>query len=172
MDDRLVNRNDKGARSSRGDERVSTESALASSEARRKMFREFAQEALPSPPPMPGWHYLWLSTTNQYDPIHKRLRMGYELVKAEELPGFESYKVGNGQFEGCVSVNEMILAKIPDEVYQDIMAVYHHELPMEEEERLRTNAIETLRDSNGRQLGEKLGEFASGPEKVRKPVFN
>lgn len=171
MDDRIVNKKTDN-RSDRGDNRATPETLMVSSEERRKMFREFTSEALPTPPACPGWHYLWLSTTNQYDPIHKRLRMGYELVKADEIPGFKSYKVGAGEFEGFISVNEMILAKIPEDVYYDIMSYLHHEKPLEEEDRLRTNAIEHLQDSNGRPLGEKLGEFASGRASVGKPVFN
>ena len=94
MDDRLKKNTRAGreSRSSEDDSRKAPEEKFVSSEERRRAFRsEWLQEALPTPPEIPGFHLCWLSTTNQYDPIHKRLRMGYELVKAAEVSGFEAY---------------------------------------------------------------------------------
>lgn len=105
---------------------------------RAEMLRnEFAQEALPSPPKLPGWHLCWLSTTNSYDPIHKRIRVGYQPVKASELVGFDEYNVREGEWAGCVSCNEMVLFKIPEDVYQEIMKLFHHDMPMEEEAKIK-----------------------------------
>ena len=54
------------------------------------MFRdEFMQESLPKVPDDPNWHYCWLSTTNAYDTIHKRMRLGYAAVTTDDLQGFE-----------------------------------------------------------------------------------
>ena len=170
-DDRIRN-----SRATEDRSRVAATEVLSSSSERKKMFREFIQEALPTPPKKDGWHYVWLSTTNQYDPIYKRMRMGYEAVKAEELPGYENYRVKSGEFEGLISVNEMVLFKIPSEYYQEIMEEYHHNMPLEEEERLKTNAQGSEVDSKGKRLG----EFDRDDEGLRslhqvprtKPVFN
>lgn len=171
MDER-IKRTD--SRKTEDQARLGADSATVSSSERRKMFREFIQEALPTPPAVPGWHFVWLSTTNQYDPIYKRQRMGYESVKAEELPGYENYRVKSGEFEGLISVNEMILFKIPADYYQEIMEEYHHIMPMEEEERLKSNAIGGEQDSHGRKLGgfDKDDEgFRSMNKPIAPPVF-
>ena len=103
---------------------------------RLEAFRDkWANSALPeiSKDAIPGFHLCWLSTTNQYDSIDKRLALGYEPVKAAELgKGFESLgKMSSGKFEGCVSCNEMVLFKIPEEVYQEVMKMLHLEDPLE-----------------------------------------
>ena len=86
-DERLKKDTVAGGRDSRASEdraRSSADTSLASSQERRKMFRsEWIQESLPKPPEIPGFHLCWLSTTNGYDPIHKRVRMGYEPVRVE-----------------------------------------------------------------------------------------
>ena len=97
MDDRLK-KNTKAGRESRGDSdlnRSNPADGMVSAEERRRMFRsEWFQEALPTLPEIPGFHTCWLSTTNQYDPIHKRLRMGYTPVTPQDLPdGYDHLKM-------------------------------------------------------------------------------
>lgn len=172
MDERIKKTPDSN-RAARADSRTGADESLNSSQERRRMFREFSQEALPTPPSIPGWHFIWLSTTNQYDPIYKRMRMGYEPVKAEELPGYEHLRVKSGEHEGLISINEMILFKIPQEIYQEIMEEYHYNMPLEEEERLRANATPNDRDSNGKALGVVEGDgFSSLGSRTKPPVFS
>lgn len=110
----------------------------------------------------PDMHYCWLSTTNQTDPIYQRLRMGYELVKAEELPDMATqHRIDSGEFEGCISVREMILSKIHVELYRELMLINHHERPLQEEERMERKAILQMEDSEGNQLG-KLDDGDTG----------
>lgn len=175
MDERLVKKNDESSRNSRNNVRTTAEDQLSTSKERRRMFKEFSQEALPTPPARPGWHYVWLSTTNQYDPIYKRLRMGYVPVKAEEIPDFDHYRVKSGEYEGCISMNEMILFQIPQEIYQEIMEEYHHYRPMEEEERIKVNAVDSLKDSRGKKLGDFDQDddgFRNLSSNTKPPVFN
>jgi hypothetical protein len=177
MDERIKRTPDSSRESRKVEDqsRAGATEVLSGAAERRKMFRDFIQEALPAPPSIPGWHYVWLSTTNQYDPIYKRTRMGYEPVKAEELPGYENYRVKSGEFEGVISVNEMVLFKIPQEYYQEIMEEYHHNMPNEEEDRLKSNAVGQESDSNGRRLGgfDKDDEgFRSMSRSSPAPVFN
>lgn len=139
---------------------------------RMKMIRsEWDQNVLPQVPQTPGWHYCWLSTTNATDPIYKRMQRGYEPVRASDIPGFAQYKVTQGEFEGCVACNEMLLFKIPEELYQEIMAYFHYEKPMDEEELIRANAESNNQDSNGRKLGEVEG-FDNLARKVRPTSFS
>jgi hypothetical protein len=176
-DDRLKKDLSAGGRESRATQDSSRGSAteeLASAQERRRMFRsEWIQESLPTPPAIPGFHVCWLSTTNGYDPIHKRLRMGYQPVQIEEVPGFENYKVKAGEHTGFVACNEMLLYKIPEEVYQDIMAELHHYAPQEEADKIRVQAEQAVgRDSKGRPLGMIEGEGISELDKPKPvPVF-
>lgn len=172
MDERIKKSADAN-RGTRVETRTAADTTLTSSQERRKMFREFSQEALPTPPAIPGWHFIWLSTTNQYDPIYKRMRMGYEPVKADEIPGFEHLRVKSGDNEGLISINEMLLFKIPQEIYQEIMEEYHHNMPLEEEQMLRNNALSSERDSHGKQLGSVEGEgYAHMGVPMQVPLFS
>jgi hypothetical protein len=154
--------------------RAAPEDNFISNEERRRAFRsEWAQEALPNPPEIPGYHLCWLSTTNQYDPIHKRTRMGYTPVKAEEIPGFENYKVGGAEQEGLICVNEMVLYKMPQDLYQEMMVEMHHYAPMDEEEKIQVDQDQLLnaRDSNGRRLGMVEGEGMNFNKPTQIPIF-
>lgn len=157
MDDRL-RKNTRAGRENRAaqdESRQAPESKFALSEERRKMFRsEWLQEALPTPPEIPGYHLCWLSSNNSYDPIHKRMRLGYEPVKADELPGFEHLKVKAGEHVGFVACNEMLLFKLPMDIYQEMMYELHHRLPLEEQEKIKVQQDQLLqsRDKNGRSL--------------------
>ena len=103
---------------------------------RLEAFRDkWSNTALPDIPKglIPGMHLCWLSTTNQYDSIDKRIALGYEPVKAAELgKGFENLgKMSSGKFEGCVSCNEMVLFQLPEDIYQEVMKMLHLEDPLE-----------------------------------------
>jgi len=137
---------------------------------------EWTQSALPKVPELPGWHLCWLSTTNSYDSIDKRMRLGYVPVMADEFPGFDNYRVKAGEQTGFIACNEMVLYKLPMEIYQEAMLQMHHELPMDEADKVRLQ-VEQLqgsgRDSNGKSLvnveGEGFGEFDRN--NVKLPVF-
>lgn len=169
-----------GGRNDRASEdasRAAPETKFVSSHERRKMWSdEFNQSALPNVKPMPGWHLIWLSTTNTYDTIDKRVRLGYIPVKADELEGFDNYRVKAGEHVGYVSCNEMLLFKLPMDVYQDVMAQLHYEAPQEEADKVRVQLenLQGQRDSNGKSLvrveGEGLGKFEQS-QSNRAPIF-
>jgi hypothetical protein len=135
---------------------------------------EWTQSALPKVPDIPGWHLCWLSTTNGYDSIDKRMRLGYVPVRADELPGFDNYRVKAGEDIGFIACNEMRLYKLPMELYQEVMTEMHHEAPKEEADKVQVQ-IEQLqgnRDSSGRSLGSVEGEgFGNLNRNVPAPVF-
>ena len=179
MDSRLKKSLNAGGRETRASEdasRAAPEEKFMSAQERRKMFSdEWTQSALPKLPEMPGWHLCWLSTTNSYDSIDKRIRLGYVPVKTEEIPGFENFRVKAGEHAGFIACNEMLLFKIPMEVYQDIMLHMHHEKPMEESEKIRVQLenLQGARDSSGRSLGQVEGEgFGEIERSVPTPVFH
>lgn len=156
-------------------DRVQNDGSALTAEQRRRLLRqEWVQTILPQLPELPGFHMCWVSTTNATDPVHKRIQLGYTPVKASELLGFDQYKVADGgQFEGCIACNEMLLFKIPMEIYQDIMTIYHHDIPLEQEQSIRERVYGSKEiDSNGRNLSEVEGDFNQlGRATSRTPTF-
>ena len=138
-----------------------TKERLASIDPDAKLKRERAEafrdrwqnSALPDLPEglVPGFHLCWLSTTNGYDSIDKRMTLGYEPVKASELGnGFENLgKMSSGKFEGCVSCNEMVLFKLPEELYQEVMRMMHLEDPLEHQRNITAAVRNTAQEGKG-----------------------
>jgi len=165
----------RGSRDGADSDRVHNDGSALSAEERRRMLRqEWVQEVLPTPPKMEGFHCCWLSTTNSTDPIYKRVQRGYIPVKASEVPGFGSqFTAQGGEFDGCVVCNEMLLFKIPVQLYNDLMTIYHHEMPLEQEASIRENVNSRAdEDSNGRRLAQIEGDFQNlGRGANRDPSF-
>ncbi len=179
METRLKKSLNAGGREDRSSEdasRSAPEEKFISTQERRKMWsEEWTQSALPKLPNMDGWHLCWLSTTNSYDSIDKRIRLGYVPVKSDELPDFENYKVKSGEHVGYISCNEMLLFKLPMDIYQEVMTEMHHDQPREQAEKIKIQQ-ENLqgRDSSGKPLlmveGEGFGTIEQQPNKL--PVFS
>lgn len=149
-------------------------SSLTAAERRRLIRQDWVQEVLPTPPIIEGMHCCWLSTTNSTDPIYKRIQRGYTPVKASEVPSFGTqYTMTDGEFNGCIACNEMLLFKIPLEMYNDLMTIYHHDLPMEQEASIRENVhSRQQQDSEGRGLMQVEGDFNNlGRGTGRTPTF-
>jgi hypothetical protein len=106
---------------------------------RLEFFRDSLQQSvLPDLPPIPGYHLCWLSTTNPRDTIAWRMRLGYTLIRVEDLPGWNggsSTKVGD--ISGVISINEMVAAKLPLRLYNQYMKEVGEVMPRSEEEKLR-----------------------------------
>jgi hypothetical protein len=172
MDSRLKKSLSAGGRETRASldrSRDAPEDSFVSADERRKMWKdEWTQSALPNVPEIPGWHVCWLSTTNSYDSIDKRIRLGYVPVQADELPEMKNSRVKAGEHVGFIACNEMLLYKIPMELYQDVMAHFHHEAPLEEANKIRLQAERIQgRDSSGRSLGQVEGD---GLGDIDKPI--
>lgn len=176
-DPRLKKDDADGARGDRGSAdmlREQTDGTIRDKMAQfKENFRnEWSASALPTPPEIPGYHLCWLSTTNSYDPIYKRLRLGYEPVKSSEMPGFEHYKMNSGEYEGMVGCNEMVLFKLPLELYQFFMNQFHHQKPLEEESMLKQNPA--LLDKNAEAVVDRDAEdngFGTIARDDRAPKF-
>jgi len=104
---------------------------------RLEMFRQqLFNDALPDLPNIPGYHTCWLTTTNPRDPIHRRMQLGYEPLKASDVPGMEYATLKTGEWAGLIGVNEMVAFKLPLSLYQAFMREAHHDAPMREEHKL------------------------------------
>lgn len=176
-DDRLKKNSGTITRGSRDDadsSRVKQDGSALSAEERRRLLRnEWVQEVLPKPPEKEGWHRCWLSTTNSTDPIYKRIQRGYSPVKASEVPGFGAqFMAVGGEYDGCVSCNEMLLFQIPVQLYQDLMTIYHHDMPIEQEASIRESVSRRdEEDSNGRSLAQVEGDFNNLGRGASQPQF-
>jgi len=113
-----------------------TERVISDDERLDEFRKSFFQSVLPDLPPIDGYHVCWLTTTNPRDSIPMRVRLGYEPVKAEDIPGWEHACLKTGDYAGCVGVNEMIAFKLPMSLYEKYMYEAHHLQPLYEEEKL------------------------------------
>jgi hypothetical protein len=180
MEQRLKKSITAGGRHTRASEdhsRLPAEESFASTQDIDQMWSdEWTQSALPKVPDIPGFHLCWLSTTNSYDTIDKRIRLGYTPVLADELPGFENYRVKAGEHVGHISCNEMLLFKIPMDLYQRVMTHFHYQKPMEATQAImeRMEELQQGVDSSGHRLlkteGEGFGNVAKSSVN-RPPVF-
>jgi hypothetical protein len=128
-------------------DRAATESRELSDDARVEMFRQqFIQAALPDLPKIPGYHTCWLTTTNPRDSIQSRIRLGYEPIKPEEVPGREYVSIKTGEWTGFVGVNEMLAFKLPMSLYHRYMNEAHHDAPAREDEKL-TAVLDSIKES-------------------------
>ena len=133
-----------------------------SAEELAAILREDAMaNALPNPPKTPGVHYVWLSTTNTYTPIQHYVRLGYAPVRPEEIPQWQYLKQHSAMIGDQITCNEMVLYKIAESSYQQIMRSIHHDKPNEEAEKLKANLEalkEEARDSDGKGLLQEEGD--------------
>jgi len=123
------------------EDRQVTENREVTDDDRLEMFRaQLFNDALPDLPNIPGYHMCWLTTTNPRDPIHRRIQLGYEPIKASDVPGMEFASVKTGEWAGLIGVNEMIAFKLPETLYQRFMQEAHHDAPLREENKLAETA--------------------------------
>ena len=156
MDDRLKRDHGDSRRSRGAEDRHVTENREMTDDERLEMFRmQLYNDALPNIPDIPGFHVCWLTTTNKNDTIQQRLRLGYQLIRAEDVPGMDLVTQKTGEYAGCIAVNEMIAAKLPMSLYQRYMQEAHYDAPLREEEKLAETA-ELMREQAERSGGRLL----------------
>lgn len=133
-----LNSHQSGARADRRmeDRSVTQDRELSDDERVAEFRQQYFQSALPDLPRIPHYHVCWLTTENPRDPIHSRMRLGYEPIRESDIPGWEHASIKTGEWVGCIGVNEMIAFKLPLELYESYMRINHHEAPLAEEEKL------------------------------------
>lgn len=152
----LRDRRRPAAEERRTEDREFTEDRAYSDQERLDMLRSgYFQEALPNIPAKAGWHRCWLTTTNSRATVSMAMRLGYRLLKAEDMgPGWDQTKETSAQYPGAVMINEMIAAEIDEGFYQLMMKELHHKMPQEAEAGIygRIQAIEDELISKGSRL--------------------
>ena len=157
MDERLKKELGAGRGSRAMSDRAVTERRDISDDDRLQMFQQaLFNDALPDLPNLPGYHLCWLTTTNTRDPIHRRMQLGYEPVKPEEVPGMQYATLKTGEWSGFIAVNEMLAFKLPMSLYQRFMQEAHHDAPLREEQSLadQSDAIRELLMRSGSNVTE------------------
>jgi len=78
---------------------------------------------LDAPPAPDGFKHRWIrAETRGYDDrknISAKMREGWELVRQDEYPDFESPVVETGKYEGVFGVGGLMLARIPEETIKE-----------------------------------------------------
>lgn len=168
QDERIAKRADNG--SARADRLTSDRSQTENREntdsvrrAERRAMLSDVNTLLPPAPELPGFHTFWATTTNNKDTVENRQRMGYSFVTRSQLPDFvlsSSQKSGEITTDR-IMVNEMVLMKIPMELWQDDMMYKHYDMPKESIQNLK-DSVQIGRDGRGRQIAYSGGEFNKG----------
>jgi hypothetical protein len=172
IDSRLKRTASESRSDRRANERRLSEDRQLSDSDRREAYRKgLYQSHLPDLPPIKGYHVCWLTTMNPKDSIAARMRLGYELIKAAEIPGFEFANVKTGEYSGCVGINEMLAAKLPLQLYEDYMTISHHEQPLEEEGAIVAEVLKQAEATHGFvgkvKLEDGTAQLGKGPRAPR-----
>lgn len=128
---------------------------------------EFRSNILPDPPEVPGYKLIWLSTTHNGDTIPERMRRGYEPVKIEDVPGYESWQMKSGDWVGFIGVREMLLFKIRNEQWAEDMQYLHHDAPMDEEQGIKQDIMGI---KNELEDGRSTVSISKGLQQLATPV--
>ena len=111
---------------------------------------------LDAPPAPDGFKHRWLrAETRGYDDrknISAKMREGWELVRQDEYPDFESPVVESGKYEGVFGVGGLMLARIPVETIQERTNYFQQrhadQVEAIDSDMMRENAHSTMRISN------------------------
>lgn len=154
-------------------DRAVTQNREISDDERVEMFRQqFFQSSLPDLPKIPGWHTCWLTTTNPRDSIQMRIRLGYEPVKPEDVPGWEYATIKTGDWVGFIGVNEMLAFKLPISLYERYMLEAHHLAPLREEEKLTDTAEFLEQQASASKSRLHIGEGNAEMGQRREAIFD
>ena len=127
-------------------DRSNRESATREKQERKVDWKP--PSTLDAPEAPVGYKHRWIrERVMDYDDksnVFKRRREGYELVRAEEYPDFETPTIDEGKNAGVIGQGGLLLARIPEEVADsrdeyfrkktsNQMAVYDQELASQPE---------------------------------------
>ena len=130
---------------------TTTDRAPRSADSREKSSRKKPWQPpslLDAPTPPPGYVYRWLreSMVGVEDKANmsKRIREGWEPVKAEDHPDFQAPTIDEGRHAGIIGVGGLLLAKMPVETVEERRA-YYRQMSSDQMEAVDSNL---MRESN------------------------
>jgi len=101
------------------------------SESREKASRRkpwTPPSSLDAPPAPEGFVHRWIRESvmgfDDKKNLSARLREGFELVRADEYPGFQAPTIQDGRHAGVIGVGGLLLARFPIETKQERDAYY------------------------------------------------
>jgi hypothetical protein len=139
--------------------------------ARRKAWAPPSR--LDAPPAPPGYKHRWIRAESggidDRTNVAGKLREGYELVRGEEYPDFDSGVQDDGKHAGVISVGGLLLARIPDETAEERRTYYssrtHDQIRAVDNDMLKTNAHSSMKiNAPERQSKVSLGGPRTGSE--------
>ena len=139
--------------------------------ARRKAWAPPSR--LDAPPAPPGYKHRWIRAesggVDDRTNIAGKLREGYELVRGDEYPDFDSGVQDDGKHAGVISVGGLLLARIPDETAEERRTYYssrtHYQIRAVDNDMLKTNAHSSMKiNAPERQSKVSLGGPRTGSE--------
>ena len=107
---------------------------------------------LDAPPAPDGFKHRWIrSETRGFDDsknVSAKMREGWELVRKDEYPDFESPVVESGRYEGVFGVGGLMLARIPEETIAERTAYFDSrnkdQMEAVDSDMMRENAHSTM----------------------------
>mgnify|MGYP006899593700 FL=1 len=139
--------------------------------ARRKAWAPPSR--LDAPPAPPGYKHRWIRAesggVDDRTNIAGKLREGYELVRGDEYPDFDSGVQDDGKHAGVISVGGLPLARIRDETAEERRTYYssrtHDQIRAVDNDMLKTNAHSSMKiNAPERQSKVSLGGPRTGSE--------
>ena len=144
----MVDRNTNSVKKDTASDRAPRSADSRAKEARPKPWQP--PSLLDAPTPPPGFAYRWLreSMVGVEDKANmsKRIREGWEPVRAEDHPEFEAPTVEEGRHAGVIGVGGLILAKMPIETVEQRRA-YYNKMASDQMEAVDSNL---MRESDSR----------------------
>ena len=107
---------------------------------------------LDAPPAPDGYKHRWIrAETRGFDDrknISAKMREGWELVRKDEYPDFESPVVESGKYEGVFGIGGLMLARIPEETVAERTSYFssrnRDQMDAVDSDMLRENAHSTM----------------------------
>tara|TARA_R110000796_G_scaffold166231_1_gene283178 strand:+ start:244 stop:735 length:492 start_codon:yes stop_codon:yes gene_type:complete len=111
---------------------------------------------LEAPPAPDGFKHRWIrAETRGFDDtknISAKMREGWELVRKDEYPDFESPVVETGKYQGVFGVGGLLLARIPEETVKERNDYFagrsRDQMEAVDHDMMRENAHSTMKISN------------------------
>ena len=108
---------------------------------------------LDAPEPPEGYKHRWIRAesggVDDRVNVAAKLREGYELVRADEHPDFDSGVQDDGKHAGVISVGGLLLARIPEETAEERRAYYssrtHDQLRAADNDLLKSNTGSSMK---------------------------
>tara|TARA_B100000780_G_scaffold140824_1_gene98626 strand:+ start:1136 stop:1594 length:459 start_codon:yes stop_codon:yes gene_type:complete len=107
-------------------DRKPRENATRDTETRRKPWAPPSRLDAPEPPA--GYVHRWVRTAMRGEEdkmnVNTKLREGWEPVRKDEYPDYETATIDEGRFEGVIGQGGLMLCRIPVETAQERSAYY------------------------------------------------